>query len=79
MPSPIAWNGSGVDHDQAGSRGRGLALLTVLFNAHGPLDVAAVARSMRITRAAAYRHLLELQRLSFVARDREGRWCLPPS
>lgn len=80
MPSATAWTGSGESGDQGGSsaRGRGLELLTVLFDAHGPLEVAEVARAMHTTRGAAYRHLRELQRLAFVARDDDGRWCLPP-
>jgi IclR family transcriptional regulator, acetate operon repressor len=79
MPSAIAWTGSGDDREPGGhARGRGLELLTVLFDAHGPLEVGAVARALRTTRAAAYRQLRELQRLSFVEQDDDGRWRLPP-
>jgi DNA-binding IclR family transcriptional regulator len=80
MPSAIAWTGSGEVRDRGGSsaRGRGLEILTVLFDAHGPLEVGAVARALRTTRAAAHRQLRELERLAFVERDRDGRWCLPP-
>jgi DNA-binding IclR family transcriptional regulator len=79
MPSATAWTGSGDDRDEGGrARGRGLELLTVLFDAHRPLDVGAVARALRTTRAAAHRQLRELERLSFVERDGDRRWCLPP-
>jgi DNA-binding IclR family transcriptional regulator len=50
----------------------------VLFDAHRPLEVGEVARALRTTRGAAHRRLRELERLSFVARDGDGRWCLPP-
>jgi DNA-binding IclR family transcriptional regulator len=49
----------------------------VLFDARGPLDVAAIARVMGCTRSAAHAQLRELERLGFVARDSAGRWCLP--
>jgi DNA-binding IclR family transcriptional regulator len=79
MPSAIAWTGSGDDRDREGrARGRGLELLTVLFDAHRPLEVGAIARVLRTTRADAYRRLRELERLSFVERDGDGRWRLPP-
>lgn len=50
----------------------------MLFDAHCPMEVAAVARALRTTRAAAHRQLRELERLSFVERDHDGCWCLPP-
>jgi len=79
MPSATVWTGSGDDRDQGGRvRGRGLELLTVLFDAHRPLDVGTIARALRTTRAAAHRQLRELECLSFVERDGDGRWCLPP-
>lgn len=79
MPSAIAWTGSGeVWHLGDGPRGRGLELLTVLFDAHRPLEVGVVACALRTSRAAAHRQLRELQRLSFVERDGDGRWRLPP-
>src|SRR5205085_1683384 len=61
-----------------GGTGRGLELLTVLFDARRPLDVTAIARAMRSTRGAAHRQLRELEALGFVDRDPEGLWCLPP-
>lgn len=80
MPSPIARNGSGEAGSPGGSsaRGRGLELLTVLFDARRPLDVGAVARALRTSRGAAHRQLRELEGHAFVARDGDGRWCLPP-
>ena len=82
MPSAIAWSGSGrgTDGDRGGSgaRGRGLELLTVLFDAHGSLEVGALARALGTTRSATHRQLRELEDLAFVARDADGRWCLPP-
>jgi IclR family transcriptional regulator, acetate operon repressor len=72
-------NGSGEEVDEGGSaRGRGLELLTVLFDAHAPLDVDAVARALGTSRGAAHRGLRDLECHSFVARDGDGRWCLPP-
>lgn len=50
----------------------------MLFDAHGPLEVSTLARSLRTTRVAAHRQLCELEHLAFVARDGAGRWCLPP-
>jgi hypothetical protein len=67
-----------LDRGAASARGRGLELLTALFDAHRPLEVGEVARALRTTRGAAHRRLRELERLSFVARDGDGRWCLPP-
>jgi len=80
MPSAISTIGSGRgwDWEASSARGRGLELLTVLFDAHGPLDVGTLARALRTTRGAVHRQLCELERLAFVARDGGGRWCLPP-
>jgi IclR family transcriptional regulator, acetate operon repressor len=50
----------------------------VLFDARRPLDVGSVARAMGTSRGAAHRRLRELECYSFVARDGDGRWCLPP-
>jgi DNA-binding IclR family transcriptional regulator len=57
--------------------GRGLELLTVLFDARRPLEVGAIARAMGTTRGAAYRLLRALEAPAFVVRDGDGRWCLP--
>jgi len=57
--------------------GRGLELLTVLFDARCPLEVSAIAGAMGATRSATYRLLRQLELSAFVSRDCDGRWCLP--
>lgn len=69
---------AGRTREAGGGAGRGLALLTVLFDARRPLDVTAVARAARTTRGTAHRQLRELQALGFVTRADDGCWCLPP-
>ncbi len=82
MPSAIAAIacGSGVVHREgSGARsGRGLELLTVLLDARRPLEVGALARTLKATRSAVYQQLRELERLLFVVRDADGRWGLHP-
>jgi DNA-binding IclR family transcriptional regulator len=66
-----------IDWERGGAaRGRGLELLTVLFDARCSLEVGAVARAMGTTRGAAYRLLRQLETMAFVARD-GGGWRLP--
>lgn len=81
MPSAIVGIacGAGVVHGEGSSArgGRGLELLTVLFDARRPLEISAVARALKTTRSAAYQQLRELERLSFVTQAADGRWALP--
>jgi DNA-binding IclR family transcriptional regulator len=71
-----AWEGD--SRGGSGAGGRGLELLTILFDARRPLDVGTIALAMGTTRGAAHLQLRELEDLAFVTRDGDRRWCLPP-
>jgi DNA-binding IclR family transcriptional regulator len=56
------------------SAGRGVELLTVLAVAPQPLGLNDIARTLGITKSAAHRLLKELEALSFVVREADGRY-----
>lgn len=68
-----------IERDHVQSLERGLAVIRSFSREHPVQSVAEVARRAQISRAAARRLLLTLEKLDYVGQDGRGRFSLRPA